>query len=376
MDRYVRVVPLAALALVGCGGAATESQLLARASHDLGCGEQSLDVVEIDDRTRGVQGCNRRATYIATCETVPYVTRGYNGTTASGYTTGKCTWVREPDPYGPPPAPVAIPAQPTKPRAQPAERAPSPGPSAAAKAPSPGVTLPYRGGDVVPVGGGKATIGSTLEPDERPVHEVTLKPFGIDRTEVTVLAYAECVAAGACTATDTATGCNGALEERARHPINCVSQPQAAAFCAWAGKRLPTEEEWEHAARGAEARRYPWGEAQPSSQACWSYTRKDATCEVDGAPRGRTPEGVADLAGNVLEWTASKYCSYPDNRCDSEKVVTRGGSFATNSDFLRSARRTAMKPGARTPFVGFRCAVDAPAAPPTAKPGEVPPGIF
>lgn len=99
--------------------------------------------------------------------------------------------------------------------------------------------------------------------------------------------------------------CDG-QKPRLNHPINYVTHAQAAAYCAAQGKRLPTEAEWEYAARGTDGRIYPWGSQSPTSQLCWSGIKpRHTTCAVGSYPLGASPFGVLDMAGNVAEWTSS-----------------------------------------------------------------------
>ena len=120
--------------------------------------------------------------------------------------------------------------------------------------------------DMVPVKGGTFAMGSLDgDEDERPVHDEHVAAFTIGRTEVTVAEYRKCIDSGACSATPVKADCNVSIEGRAAHPINCVTWDQASAFCAWAGGRLPSEREWEYAARGTDNRAYPWGLAKPSA---------------------------------------------------------------------------------------------------------------
>jgi formylglycine-generating enzyme required for sulfatase activity len=189
---------------------------------------------------------------------------------------------------------------------------------------------------------------------------VTARPFCLDATEVTASAYAACVRAGACSATDLACSRSATYgnPERASHPMNCVSWIEADAYCRQAQRRLPTEAEWEWAARGgARARRYPWGDAAPANQACWDGKgnalgkggRKE-TCPVGSHPDGDSADGISDLAGNVREWTSSK---------DGRFRVVRGGSWGDSlPDFVAVAFRGMNAPDERFELTGFRCAAD------------------
>jgi hypothetical protein len=194
---------------------------------------------------------------------------------------------------------------------------------------------------------------------------VTVQPFCIDATEVTVAAYAACARAGRCTAAAATvdwTGitpdqrarfsarCNGARGDRQDHPVNCVDSRQAAAFCRARGERLPTEEEWEWAARGGSSGfTYPWGHATPSSQLCWSSAEpRTGTCTVGSFAAGDAPGAVHDLAGNVWEWTASVTAS--------GDVVQKGGAWdAVTAAFVRASASDEAEPRFRSHNVGFRC---------------------
>jgi formylglycine-generating enzyme required for sulfatase activity len=205
---------------------------------------------------------------------------------------------------------------------------------------------------------------------------VSVKPFCMDVTEVTVAAYRACTTGGACRADNVNTayivggerhtgGCNWGVSRRDQHPMNCVDWGQAATYCRAQGKRLPTEEEWEWAARGgAEGRSYPWGNAEPDFQACWSgVSKKIGTCPVGSHPDGKSAHGLHDMAGNVWEWTSSL-----DESGDAARVF-RGSSW-NNADpaRLRASFRIRVAPSIRYDFLGFRCARSsvAPATPPPA----------
>jgi formylglycine-generating enzyme required for sulfatase activity len=200
--------------------------------------------------------------------------------------------------------------------------------------------------------------------DERPQHEEVIPSFCIDRTEVTMAAYLACVARGACSEPGSGQRCNLGAAGRDEHPVNCVDWGQAKAYCAAVGRRLPTEREWELAARGPEGRTYPWGEATPGPQLCWNGEGNDAgkglrasTCPVGSHPAGSSPLGIADLAGNVWEWVEDLYCPYPARDCTSTARVNRGGAwnYGYPTD-LRAANRHRYAPSDRSPSVGFRCA--------------------
>jgi formylglycine-generating enzyme required for sulfatase activity len=235
--------------------------------------------------------------------------------------------------------------------------------------------------------------------DERPRHAVTLSAYCIDRTEVTVAAYAACVAAGACSAPPMTVNwssysgnelklfnraCNGS--DRPSHPINCVDWIQAAAYCAWRGGRLPTEAEWEYAARGGDGRIHPWGSAPPSARRlnacgaeCLAAASRDGiprkalyddddgwptTAPVESFPEGASPLGVLDMAGNVWEWTADWYGPYaevaqtdPEGATTGTSRVSRGGSWTSGgAETARATDRDWLDPETREATLGFRCA--------------------
>ena len=195
--------------------------------------------------------------------------------------------------------------------------------------------------------------------DEQPVHTETVGAFLMDEFEVTVDQYAACVSAGKCTAADTGGSCNAGVAGRGNHPINCVDWNQADAYCTSLGKRLPTEVEWEYAARGTDGRKYPWGNAAPASQLCWSGggTNRSSTCAVGSYPSGKSPFGVQDMAGNVWEWTSSLYTDDYNSAPTGTARVIRGGSWSSYaSSDGRSADRRDVGPSILYRNLGFRCA--------------------
>jgi formylglycine-generating enzyme required for sulfatase activity len=229
-----------------------------------------------------------------------------------------------------------------------------PGPSANADDKAPMVSIPA----------GKFMMGSPAgvgRMEEHPQHEVTVQAFQLDLTEVTVAAYDLCVRAEVCRAGRTGSLCNEDRQGAAQHPINCVDWNQAVAYCAWLGKRLPTEEEWEYAARGTDGRTYAWGNDPPSRQVCWN--RSNGTCAAGSFPAGDSPFGVHDMTGNVWEWTASGGSGGPWGKTDysqprDESVrVYRGSSWDVGvAESLRAAFREWDPPSTLAAQLGFRCA--------------------
>jgi formylglycine-generating enzyme required for sulfatase activity len=199
--------------------------------------------------------------------------------------------------------------------------------------------------------------------NEQPQHWIDLPEYQIGKYEVTKLQYAQCIKADICVVGSAFT------EDRALHPVLNVSWYDANAYCEWVGGRLPTEAEWEKAARGTDGRIYPWGESIDCSLA--NYYGKDNgndycvgdTTPVGSYPAGVSPYGVYDMAGNVWEWTSSLYQSYPydsadgrENMISSDNRVLRGGSGFHGDGYARSAYRYNHLPSYFNPDIGFRCA--------------------
>lgn len=213
--------------------------------------------------------------------------------------------------------------------------------------------------------GGDFWVGS--EPSERrsadesPRFLTKLAPYCLDVTEVTVAAYASCVAAGACAPAGTAAPerrlCNAGKPARAEHPINCVRFDDAARFCENRQARLPTEIEWEYAARGgAAALQYPWGEGSPDGKACWKHV---GTCKVATFPPGAF--GLFDIVGNVWEWTETWYGPYPFPPASAYARVYRGGSFSRRFEkWMQPRLRNRASPRDMGSHLGFRCATTPP----------------
>jgi len=262
-----------------------------------------------------------------------------------------------------------------------------------------------QGDPLLPVPGGCFTMGRDEggEPDERPAHRVCVSPFRLDRTEVTREAYLQCVAAKQCPAPREL----GKRFSRPRQPVVGVTWDAARAYCQWVGKRLPTEAEWEFAARGPEGREFPWGSTPPDpSRAAFGW-QANGPDDVGSHPAGAGPFGHLDLGGNVWEWVADVYHpgyyarsperDPPGGTCDEALAfcrelaaqgrrgytgsnpipticerVLRGGAWNYNGPGLRATNRVHHGPGFRIQVAGFRCAADAeptlPSSPsPTAK---------
>jgi sulfatase modifying factor 1 len=261
---------------------------------------------------------------------------------------------------------------------------------------------------MVPIRGGQFTMGASVElqsaalelcreeigarnrvacvrdvvDSEGPQRKVFVSPYAIDRVEVTVASWRACVQAGACSPAPLAVADERFLKPNL--PITSVTWGEAAAYCGWRGARLPTEAEWERAARGTDGRVWPWGNvlkpnafnhgrfAGPDDAGSdfVALIRPDASdgatflSPVGAHPDGASPEGIYDMAGNVMEWTADYY--RPESPQSSSVVnphgpdagamrSLRGGSWRQPPFFARTSYREAAAPDTRSTEVGFRC---------------------
>lgn len=218
---------------------------------------------------------------------------------------------------------------------------------------------------------GEFTMGSDAGgTDEQPVHQVYLDAFWIDQTEVTNFMYAKCAEDGDCdspvsTRSYTRDSYYG-NPEFANYPALYVDWNQANAYCKWAGRELPTEAQWEKAARGTDGRTYPWGEDISCDKANYSSCVGDTT-KGGTYPDGASIYGALDMAGNVWEWVSSLYQAYPydenDGREDlsaSGSRVLRGGAWYYFDYDVRSAARNWDEPTNAYNVIGFRCALSQP----------------
>jgi len=286
-------------------------------------------------------------------------------------------------------------------------------PSAAAGAVTKAARLTECPGDMTLVAGGRFMMGSNDSSYSlwQPAHPVTVDTVCIDRDEVTADKYKTCVDKGACGRPDPvpsypksagtsdedheryrqayAEMCNFGKEGRGDHPINCVTWAMADAYCKAQGRRLPTEAEWEYAARGRDSRKYPWGEERGDARhmngcgaecARWQkekgvpmtpqmYEADDGfvgTAPVGRFPEGKTKLGANDFVGNVWEWTADWYETYkpeevvnPKGALAGDRKAIRGGDFNGGTDHcLNPAYRHHQLATASSHGIGFRCAMD------------------
>ena len=218
---------------------------------------------------------------------------------------------------------------------------------------------------------GEFAMGSDRgQADEQPVHRVSLDAFHLDVYEVTVSRYAEFLASQRADPpfkwNEATTGSQG------NKPVTGVDWYDARDYCRWVGKRLPTEAEWEMAARGTEGRLYPWGNEHPTKAHANAGQTKwrgyDTLTNVGRYGPGKSPNGLYDLAGNLWEWVADwydpTYYQYsprenPTGPSAGPLRVLRGGAWNNDSQSIRSANRAGYAPKARRNDVGFRCAKDA-----------------
>ena len=229
--------------------------------------------------------------------------------------------------------------------------------------------------EMIEIPAGTFVMGSaTGAVDEGPEHTVQLDTYWIDKYEVSTVQYQACVDAGNCEPTGTTAGCNSVASERSDHPINCVNWTQADTYCLWSQKRLPTEAEWERAAKGDGRRPFPWGHEAPSHDLLNFNNNVGSTTRVGSYPLGTSPFGLHDISGNVQEWTGDFYAadyytdsptSNPQGPTEGVLRVVRGASWKLGipQEVLTTTVRFAFVPSTRDHSLGFRCATDTPPAP-------------
>jgi eukaryotic-like serine/threonine-protein kinase len=206
---------------------------------------------------------------------------------------------------------------------------------------------------------GEFTMGSDKgSSDQRPAHQVFLDSYYIDKFEVTNALYKRCIEVAVCDPpTNTTYYYNS---QYAQHPVVYMNWDMAKEYCEWRDALLPTEAEWEKAARGEDGRTLPWGEGFSANYSNYGLIIGD-TKPVGSYPDGISPYGAYDMAGNVSEWVADWYDGYPGNTEVNSNYgttyrVLRGGSWNDYGGILRSAFRQGFYPTASYDFIGFRCA--------------------
>jgi formylglycine-generating enzyme required for sulfatase activity len=224
--------------------------------------------------------------------------------------------------------------------------------------------------------GSDKSFDAQAQDNELPQHTINLSDYWIDQTEVTNAMYARCVAAGGCTAPRRSSSATHSdyfgSRQYAQFPVSWVSWSQASAYCQWAGRRLPSEAEWEKAARGPDGRTFPWGSQAPSCSLANFWSKEDGcvgdAVQVGSYPAGASPYGVLDMAGSVFEWTADWYSTRyyansplndPPGPASGDAHVLRGGSWGSGPRTVRAAVRLQSTPNGELDDVGFRCALSA-----------------
>jgi serine/threonine-protein kinase len=219
------------------------------------------------------------------------------------------------------------------------------------------------GAELAFIPAGPFTMGSDRgSPDEAPAHEVRLGPYLIDRHEVTIWQFARF-----CTGTKRAMP-EQPKDSNDRHPVVNVTWSEARDYAAWAGRLLPTEAQWEKAARGTDGRQYPWGNEAPDPDlAQVRNPAVEGTATVGAYPSGRSPYGVLDMLGNAWEWCGDWYAADyfagspardPVGPGEGSSRVLRGGVWDDRETGLRVTRRRRSRPDSRYDFVGFRCVLE------------------
>ena len=202
--------------------------------------------------------------------------------------------------------------------------------------------------------------GTHNQGDSAPQRSVTLPAFYIDKTEVTNEQYKKyCDATGYPPPAHWNKGSYSA--EQAQWPVTHVNWYEAQAYAQWRGKRLPTEAEWEKAARGLDGRLFPWGNRWDANRVVWE---RNGPAPVGSRPDGASPYGALDMAGNVFEWTQDWYDAYPGARLTlpgygKNYKVMRGGGFDGKPYDVFTVHRSILPPRVRSEWTGFRCARDA-----------------
>ena len=250
-----------------------------------------------------------------------------------------------------PPTAILTPAGPTA----------TPVPTSTPRPVATATSAPSNKPNVVYIPGGEFILGSDSgNEDETPQQKMVIDAFNLDKYPVTNAEYKQFV--DATGRTPPRHWKNGTYPEgTANHPVTWVTWYDALAYAQWAGKRLPTELEWEKAARGADGRLYPWGDTFDAQKCNSKESGSKGTSPVDAHPEGASPFGLFDMAGNVWEWTADWYQGYRGtlyelSRYGQQYKVLRGGSWYDGQDAVRTTTRKSFDPNQGFSTIGFRCA--------------------
>jgi formylglycine-generating enzyme required for sulfatase activity len=209
--------------------------------------------------------------------------------------------------------------------------------------------------------GCNAAVDNECLDDEKPMHTVTLSAFQIDRTEVTQEQYAACVTAGSCAAPNCSWDCS-----KTNYPAACLDLADAQAYCTWAQARLPTEAEWEKAARGTSGNKFPWGNTAADCTLTNMAGCGDTAQPVGSLAAGASPYGALDMAGNVVEMVSDRYdatyytsspSSDPQGPASGDTHVGRGGGFKSEATWQRASKRDWYDVTDAAASLGFRCAL-------------------
>jgi sulfatase modifying factor 1 len=223
------------------------------------------------------------------------------------------------------------------------------------------------------LGGSYMMGGDEMTAAETPVHQVTIATFEMTRSEVTAYQYSKCFNEGTCSAPEIGSRMTWGVAAKAHHPANGVTWFQANDFCLWAGGRMPSESEWEYAARsGGMDLKYPWGDADPTCDYCIIDEEEGSQgCGTGGTevvcsvPAGDTEEGLCDMAGSVYEWTMDTWHpTYDGAPADGSAWIDgteanwaiRSGSYREGPDVLLLQTRGRLGYDTSEPDLGFRCA--------------------
>lgn len=210
--------------------------------------------------------------------------------------------------------------------------------------------------------------GEVRKNADSPMHSIHLDAFWMDKYEVSNAMYLKCMQAGACTdmVSDNITYQNWIYRD---HPVTYVAWEQAGLYCQWAGKRLPTEAEWEKAARGTDGRQYPWGDDWPNPRlANFEESLINEAVSIYRYPLGASPYGALNMAGNVREWVADWYgedyylvmpYANPTGPATGFERSLRGGSYSEDKSEITVINRMRHEPQSAGLSRGFRCAQDA-----------------